>query len=88
MADRPTLIQVHIIQSLAEALSLFEKEISWGVSPGEHDIGSTNDLAADLYIVHLIHGRACWGRILIMVAGLLCTRAAASSASRERASGG
>ncbi|MCM2440359.1 hypothetical protein HGO34_11610 [Agrobacterium vitis] len=34
-SDRPTLTQVQIIQSLAEALSWFEKEISWGVSPGE-----------------------------------------------------
>jgi len=33
--DRPTLNQVQIIQSLAEALSWFEKEIGWGVSPGE-----------------------------------------------------
>lgn len=34
-SDRPTLTQVQIIQSLAEALSWFEKEVSWGVSPGE-----------------------------------------------------
>lgn len=33
MVDRPTLSQVQIIQSLAEALSWFEKELSWGVSP-------------------------------------------------------
>ncbi|OAE41742.1 DUF6998 domain-containing protein [Agrobacterium tumefaciens] len=37
VTDRPTLTQVQIIQSLAEALSWFEKEISWGVSPGELD---------------------------------------------------
>ncbi len=35
MSDRPTLTQVQIIQSLAEALSWFEKEVSWGVSPAE-----------------------------------------------------
>jgi hypothetical protein len=32
---RPTLTQVQIIQSLAEALSWFEKELGWGVAPGE-----------------------------------------------------
>src|SRR4051794_3573186 len=32
---KPTLTQVQIIQSLAEALSWFEKELSWGVAPGE-----------------------------------------------------
>lgn len=34
VADRPKLTQVQIIQSLAEALSWFEKEINWGISPG------------------------------------------------------
>ncbi len=33
--ERPTLTQVQIIQSLAEALSWFEKEIGWGVRPSE-----------------------------------------------------
>jgi hypothetical protein len=32
---RPTLTQVQIIQSLAEALAWFEKELSWGVAPAE-----------------------------------------------------
>jgi hypothetical protein len=47
-ADRPTLTQVQIIQSLAEALSWFEKEISWGVSPGElnHLTGRIGELYA------------------------------------------
>ncbi|MUO78227.1 hypothetical protein GOZ78_09250 [Agrobacterium vitis] len=34
-SNRPTLTQVQIIQSLAEALAWFEKEVNWGVSPGE-----------------------------------------------------
>lgn len=48
MADRPTLSQVQIIQSLAEALTWFEKEISWGVSPGElnHLTGRIGELYA------------------------------------------
>ncbi|WP_165505669.1 DUF6998 domain-containing protein [Rhizobium leguminosarum] len=48
MADRPTLSQVQIIQSLAEALSWFEKELSWGVSPGElnHLTGRIGELFA------------------------------------------
>lgn len=46
--DKPTLSQVQIIQSLAEALSWFEKEISWGVSPGElnHLTGRIGELYA------------------------------------------
>lgn len=46
--DRPTLTQVQIIQSLAEALSWFEREISWGVSPGElnHLTGRIGELYA------------------------------------------
>ena len=45
---RPTLTQVQIIQSLAEALSWFEKEISWGVSLGElrHLTGRIGELYA------------------------------------------
>lgn len=48
MVDRPTLSQVQIIQSLAEALSWFEKELSWGVSPGElnHLTGRIGELYA------------------------------------------
>lgn len=48
MSDRPTLSQVQIIQSLAEALSWFEKEISWGVSSGElnHLTGRIGELYA------------------------------------------
>ncbi|KEA04717.1 hypothetical protein G6L94_00035 [Agrobacterium rhizogenes] len=47
-SDRPTLTQVQIIQSLAEALSWLEKEISWGVSPGElnHLTGRIGELYA------------------------------------------
>lgn len=48
MSDRPTLSQVQIIQSLAEALSWFERELSWGVSPGElnHLTGRIGELYA------------------------------------------
>lgn len=48
LVDRPTLSQVQIIQSLAEALSWFEKELSWGVSPGElnHLTGRIGELYA------------------------------------------
>lgn len=48
MVDRPTLSQVQIIQSLAEALSWFEKELNWGVSPGElnHLTGRIGELYA------------------------------------------
>lgn len=47
-SGRPTLTQVQIIQSLAEALSWFEKEIGWGVSPGElnHLTGRIGELYA------------------------------------------
>lgn len=45
---KPTLTQVQIIQSLGEALSWFEKEVSWGVSPGElnHLTGRIGELYA------------------------------------------
>jgi hypothetical protein len=45
---KPTLSQVQIIQSLAEALAWFEKELSWGVSPGElnHLTGRIGELYA------------------------------------------
>ncbi len=45
---KPTLTQVQIIQSLAEALAWFEKEISWGVAPGalNHLTGRIGELYA------------------------------------------
>lgn len=45
---RPTLSQVQIIQSLAEALSWFEKEVAWGVAPAElnHLTGRIGELYA------------------------------------------
>jgi hypothetical protein len=45
---RPTLTQVQIIQSLAEALAWFEKELSWGVAPAElnHLTGRIGELYA------------------------------------------
>jgi hypothetical protein len=45
---KPTLTQVQIIQSLAEALSWFEKELSWGVAPSElnHLTGRIGELYA------------------------------------------
>jgi hypothetical protein len=47
-AGRPTLSQVQIIQSLAEALSWFEKEVAWGVAPAElnHLTGRIGELYA------------------------------------------
>jgi hypothetical protein len=46
--NSPSLTQVQIIQSLAEALSWFEKELSWGVSPGSlnHLTGRIGELYA------------------------------------------
>jgi hypothetical protein len=46
--SKPTLTQVQIIQSLAEALAWFEKELSWGVAPGElsHLTGRIGELYA------------------------------------------
>jgi hypothetical protein len=46
--SKPTLTQVQIIQSLAEALAWFEKEIGSGVSPGErsHLTGRIGELYA------------------------------------------
>ncbi|MEN3148856.1 hypothetical protein ABCW43_16215 [Neorhizobium sp. IRAMC:178] len=44
----PTLTQVQIIQSLAEALNWFEKELSWGVAPAglNHLTGRIGELYA------------------------------------------
>ena len=44
----PTLTQVQIIQSLAEALNWLEKELSWGVAPAElnHLTGRIGELYA------------------------------------------
>ncbi len=48
MTQTPTLTQVQIIQSLAEALSWMEKELSWGVALGElnHLTGRIGELYA------------------------------------------
>lgn len=48
MNQPPTLTQVQIIQSLAEALSWMEKELSWGVALGElnHLTGRIGELYA------------------------------------------
>lgn len=45
---KPTLTQVQIIQSLAEALAWFEKELGWGVAPAElnHLTGRIGELYA------------------------------------------
>lgn len=55
VADRPTLTQVQIIQSLAEALSWFEKEISWGVSPG--DLNHLTGRIGELYAAMITRGQ-------------------------------
>ncbi|KAA3502338.1 hypothetical protein DXM26_18430 [Agrobacterium tumefaciens] len=56
VADRPKLTQVQIIQSLAVALSWFEKEINWGISPGFDGISS---LKTQFHHLHL----NLWGYI-------------------------
>lgn len=45
---KPMLTQVQIIQSLAEALAWFEKELNWGVAPAElsHLTGRIGELYA------------------------------------------
>lgn len=55
ITDRPTLSQVQIIQSLAEALSWFEKEIAWGVSPGE--LGHLTGRIGELYAAMITRGQ-------------------------------
>jgi hypothetical protein len=55
IAERPTLSQVQIIQSLAEALSWFEKEISWGVSPSE--LGHLTGRIGELYVAMITRGQ-------------------------------
>lgn len=55
MSDRPTLSQIQIIQSLAEALSWFEKEISWGVSSGE--LNHLTGRIGELYVAMITRGQ-------------------------------
>ena len=50
-----TLSQVQIIQSLAEALSWFEKEIAWGVDPGE--LRSLTGRIGELYAAMITRGQ-------------------------------
>jgi hypothetical protein len=52
---KPTLSQVQIIQSLAEALSWFEKEVRWGVSPGE--LGHLTGRIGELYVAMTTRGQ-------------------------------
>lgn len=55
MADKPTLTQVQIIQSLAEALSWFEKELSWGVAAP--DLGHLTGRIGELYAAMITRGQ-------------------------------
>jgi len=50
-----TLTQVQIIQSLADALSWFEKELSWGVSSGE--INHLTGRIGELYVAMVTRGQ-------------------------------
>jgi len=52
---RPTLTQVQIIQSLAEALSWFEKELGWGVAPG--DLNHLTGRIGELYAAMITRGQ-------------------------------
>ena len=49
------LTQTQIIQSLAEALSWFEKELEWGVSPGE--LGHLTGRIGELYSAMITRGQ-------------------------------
>lgn len=49
------LTQVQIIQSLAEALSWFEKEVNWGVAPGE--LGHLTGRIGELYAAMITRGQ-------------------------------
>lgn len=49
------LTQVQIIQSLAEALSWFEKELSWEVAPGE--LGHLTGRIGELYAAMITRGQ-------------------------------
>lgn len=52
---KPTLTQVQIIQSLAEALSWFEKELSWGVAPA--DLNHLTGRIGELYAAMITRGK-------------------------------
>lgn len=52
---KPTLTQVQIIQSLAEALSWFEKELSWGVAPA--DLSHLTGRIGELYAAMITRGQ-------------------------------
>lgn len=50
-----SLSQVQIIQSLGEALAWFEKELGWGVSPGE--LGHLTGRIGELYAAMITRGQ-------------------------------
>jgi hypothetical protein len=52
---KPSLTQVQIIQSLAEALSWFEKEVAWGVSPAE--LNHLTGRIGELYCAMITRGQ-------------------------------
>jgi hypothetical protein len=55
MTQTPTLTQVQIIQSLAEALSWMEKELSWGVALGE--LNHLSGRIGELYAAMITRGQ-------------------------------
>lgn len=55
MSDQPTLTQTQIIRALADALSWFEREISWGVQPSE--LRALTGRIGELYAAMITRGQ-------------------------------
>lgn len=55
MADQPTLTQTQIIRALADALSWFEREITWGVRPQE--LRALTGRIGELYAAMITRGQ-------------------------------
>lgn len=55
MSDQPTLTQTQIIRALADALSWFEREISWGVPPAE--LRALTGRIGELYAAMITRGQ-------------------------------
>ena len=55
MADLPTLSQTQIIRALADALSWFEREITWGVNPAE--LRALTGRIGELYAAMITRGQ-------------------------------
>lgn len=55
MTDQPTLTQTQIIRALADALSWFEREVSWGVHPSE--LRALTGRIGELYAAMITRGQ-------------------------------